>query len=69
MLAKSRTILVDLPATRPDGISWYSQPMETIDIRVLGTIREPFTALQAEHQADHQDTLASQEVRIGQRIP
>jgi len=62
MLAKSPHIIIDLPA----NITSWVQPA-TLDIRVLGTIREPFTELQAEHQADRNDAVANQELRIGQR--
>ena len=64
MLAKSPHILIDLP---PNITSWVPTP--TLDIRLLGTVRPPFTALQAEHQADHNDAVADHEIRIGQRIP
>lgn len=62
MLAKSPSILIDLP---PNMTSWVATP--TIDIRLLGTIRPPFTTLQAEHQADHHDMISDGEVRIGRR--
>lgn len=62
MLAKSPSILIDLP---PNMTSWVSTP--TIDVRLLGTGRDPFTALQAEHQADHHDKILDGEVRIGRR--
>jgi len=66
MLAKSpHTIVVDLPERC--GTGWVATP--TLDIRLLGTIRPPFVALQAEHQADHHDSIRDQELRIGQRIP
>jgi len=63
MLAKSPAIIIDLPEQCRSG--WVSTP--TLDIRVLGTIREPFTALQAECQADRNTAVADHEIRIGQR--
>jgi hypothetical protein len=74
MLAKSPHIIIDLPA----NITSWVQPA-VFDIRVLGTIREPFTAvaphwsvdrntaLQAECQADRDTAVANQELRAGQR--
>jgi len=63
MLAKSPHILVDVPESCRSG--WVATP--TIDIRLLGTVRPPFTVLQAEHQADHHDAINDHEIRIGQR--
>lgn len=65
MLAKSPYILIALP---PNMTSWVA-PSHTIDINCLDGVRgrEPFTELQREHQADHQDHIANGEVRIGRR--